>query len=108
MFAEDLKERGIDADKLEVRYASGCVECKEFAGKLAEALIWAGWNGATDTSLDERPELTGLRPCLEDMDAKPRNANLLAGALRRANIDFEWWPMPGLQDRLSLWVYPEK
>lgn len=105
---EELKERGLDNNKVAVRFYGGHEECKRYAAQLAEAMSFGGWQGEISTTLDERHDLTGLRLCIPDMDAKPRSANILAAAFRQAKIDFEWWQWNGLGDQIIVFVYPQK
>ncbi len=109
LVASELKTSGWLPDAIWIRYANGCDECRRYASDLAAALTVAGWNGDFGRSLDEREELTGLKLNVADMNAKPHTAALLALALEEASIDFEWWPMSGMEkERVILWVYRQK
>jgi len=89
-----------------IRHAIGCTECADYAADLAEAFRWAGWNDSFGTSLDERTELSGLKLTVGDINDKPRVAQLIAAALEKASVKFDWWVMPGVEkDRIILWVY---
>jgi hypothetical protein len=113
VLAGELRQRGFgDALKdysVDIRH-SDRAECAEFARELASLLGLAGWSGEPGTTFDERtePEIRGLHLCLEDMDAKPPTANMLAAVLRDAGIDFRWLPWPGLKNRMVIFVYPQK
>jgi hypothetical protein len=108
---EDLRERGISSGgPIEMRYLASCAECKAYAMQLADILASAGWLGEAKTTTDERrePEVSGLLLCVANMDAKPRNANILAGVFRAAKVDFGWWQWPELGDQTLVFVYPQK
>lgn len=108
--ARELSGRGlasIDPDDLLLRFAIGNQECKTFAQDLKSAFGTAGWNGSFSTTLDEHHDLSGLRLCVESLDAKPKAAIIMAESLREAKIPFDWWAWTGIgASRVVVFVYP--
>ena len=105
--SDELKRLNWQPQNVTLRHLNGCVECLRYAADFSEAFKWAGWAGKNDTTLDADPELTGVQIVVESLSAKPHDAELLASALKHANVDFQWsvWEPP-LLTPIILFVYP--
>jgi hypothetical protein len=105
--SDELQRLGWQPENVTLRYFNGCIECLRYAADFSEALKWAGWSGQNDTTFDANPELTGVQIVVERLADKPHDAELLASALKHANIDFQWsaWEPP-LITPVVLFVYP--
>lgn len=107
--ADTLKNSDWQPDSVWIRYFNVGDECRRYASDLRAALTLAGWNGDFGQTADQREDLLGLKLHVDDLDAKPRTAVLLALALEKASIDFEWSPWPGIgKDRTILFAYPQR
>ncbi len=106
LIADVLKQGAWESSSVWLRYESGCEECREFAKDVADALVLAGWNDESGTTLDEKQNLTGVKINVHDIEAPPQTARLLGSALRQAGIDYETDPWPDLTvDRIVLFIY---
>jgi hypothetical protein len=107
LIAEVLKDSNWEPGSIWIRYFNTCEECRLYATDLREALTLAGWNGDFGQTGDQREDIVGLKLNVVDLNAKPRTAAVLALALGRASINFEWQPWPEIEkDHTILFVYP--
>ncbi len=105
--SDELKRLNWHPESVTLRHLNGCVECLRYAADFSEAFKWAGWTGKNDTTLDADPELTGVQIVVVNLTNKPREAELLASALKHAGVEFQWstWAPP-LITPVVLFVYP--
>lgn len=99
---------GIDRSVL-IRFAQGCTECRLYADDFAKVFRLIGWVGEVGVSLDERPDLSGVRIVVRDPKHPSKMAQAIVAGMQAARIRFDWWANVDMADnQVVLWVYPAR
>jgi hypothetical protein len=94
------------SDDFILRFSDNCNECEAFARQLEDAFAEAGHPTQADITPNEYKGIFGVRFQVRDIWAIPSHANILAAALDRAGVRFEWWQNPKLNDdRACLFIH---
>jgi hypothetical protein len=110
IIADALRKSGWQPNSVWLRYANGCEECRRYMADFKSASALTGADLDFGYTLDEADDqISGLKLHVSDLKAKPPTAVILAAALERAGVDFEWSPWPPIgKDQTILFAYRQK